>query len=1145
MIGKIFPRILNKSSEKTAIKSSEFSDALNVLVTGDDGGDSNIISKADGNISAVVNDPENFPINGASGSVIKESVIGKYEDEIRNRIYYFSYGEDGTSGYSSIYLLEEVSPQDYRFALLMREKNSDTSLLNFSFDDFVPANVIQTPILKKEFFRDVSNSGDTGDTDSSFDFDGGGVVEGQTNLQLGGLIVDSEVNVFDQLVDGGSQEAVANGTLTILNLGTAPGEVSISAAISNNVNFFSIFIQTTATIAAGSSSVIPFSVIYDPQGGATEDQLVEFVINVTEIQTVTAVGTLPDSANGESLFIFPQPVTPSNLIIRGPQSTQPDGLAWNTVGPSSQSSDSFIDFGEALPETQYASVLGPFDIYLAGWGEDGNPLPFVAPLAQMRVRLSFQGSQDDEQGASEFWEIVPSTNTSAISDVLNDFNTPTFTDFENNAGIQNQSVYTNDEQLVGSFYIRKSHDTNDWISDGLDVNVETVLHAEVQYQPDPNFAYIGFSVGNGDPAVAVQSNIHSIYAGATIADVQTPANLVVTDISWVNNGVPQQLFDIPVNVDDGSGENEGGAAILQFNVTNLGETTGFYFVSTDWATSAWGQLSGLASSPAAFQSAVNFGDQNLFEIWKGAYELTTLTYGGTASRPYSQQYLSTPGIAENSATSFDPYGEIEASPTFVEVAPGATTTVFLIFSNSGSEFAYGSISQSDLSDELDLDITGYYEGVSGPFAFWGTPLSAIDNGQSFPNKDDWHISVFALNLSEGEDVTNFTEEDYVPIWSVDTDPAATVQVTVGDDYLGNMVVSTMKTPVLDSPDHPLIQDISFQEGSSPILPLSAWMDMMPFAGGRIQTGPLTGQRVFYPGIYYGGDGQGTFESIGNAASSGSGVANTAQTDSFWINHGSFGQNAVDLVFTNTTSQAGVDPVNLSIKLEPMERWWTSGENGNGTNGAALGLQPILRTREWSGEGFTLEKHQATLQNGGPGGNFNVMGGGLGSTGYSVVFTNPIPLQIVAGAGSIDPEGVFNPLNGTTQNYFTTDFNGNPSVNFPTFTSSDSFTFGSSVSGLAGHGTLRRNSIQIPARTAVIARIVFKWNTLGPNNPDEGIEDVCQGVAGVDYTDPMNAWGFPCIIRASWTGGVQNEQNSLANIGIAVGVPSFDQYNNMV
>ena len=53
MIGKLFPRILNKSSDKSAIKPSEFIDAINVLVSSDDGGDGNVIKKIDGTISAV------------------------------------------------------------------------------------------------------------------------------------------------------------------------------------------------------------------------------------------------------------------------------------------------------------------------------------------------------------------------------------------------------------------------------------------------------------------------------------------------------------------------------------------------------------------------------------------------------------------------------------------------------------------------------------------------------------------------------------------------------------------------------------------------------------------------------------------------------------------------------------------------------------------------------------------------------------------------------------------------------------------------------------------------------------------------------------------------------------------------------------
>ena len=264
MISKIFPRILNKSSDKTAIKSSEFSDALNVLVTGDDGGDGNVISKGDGNITALINDPENFPINGNNGTILQEKVVGKYEDQKGNRVYYFSYGEEAGSnvGYSSVYLLEKINQSEYRFALLLRGTTTDGSNLDFSREDFIPANIIQTPVLKKEYYRDVSNAGDQGDTISDFDFeDTGGEVDPIVNLSV------TQTPVVQQDVPiGSSQDFVcAEGTMTISNFGTASGDVALTGVITNGINGAYVDIASDAVIQPNGNVIIPFSICLDLQ----------------------------------------------------------------------------------------------------------------------------------------------------------------------------------------------------------------------------------------------------------------------------------------------------------------------------------------------------------------------------------------------------------------------------------------------------------------------------------------------------------------------------------------------------------------------------------------------------------------------------------------------------------------------------------------------------------------------------------------------------------------------------------------------------------------------------------------------------------------------------------------------------------------
>ena len=1168
MIGKIFPRILNKSSEKTSIKASEFSDALNVLVTGDDAGEANIISKADGNISSVISgsDEEKFKITASDGSVIQESVIGKYEDEIRNRIYYFAYGEGASTGYSSIYLLQKMGPQDYQFDLVLREQNGDGALLNFGFEDFVPANIIQTPTLDKKFFRDATASGSQGDTTSDFDFDGEGDVEAFTGLQFQSIEIVEETNVLVDIADSGSQDtAVAEGTVTLFNFGTAQGEVSLAGSITTTISGVTIsFASNTVIVPAGAFVYVPFEISLNIQlvpGGV--DQEIDFSITATEINPgVSMQGSLPTSLTDTTLFTYPASGLPEVLEITVPDIATPDDIAVNTPGPGSETAGSLAFFGNVFNETQYATVIGPFTIKLKDWdffGEgSGN-----AYLNGMRVSITLP--DNSEQGNDGFWEIVNATEEAVILDNENDYEYPFSLDYVLPAGPAAALGWDdeNNELTLGAFYIRKSFDTVDWFPETYsEQEVYVTVQADVRKLNAQDETYIAHAVKNINPDSA-SNYLHTVYAGGNVVDEPTPANIQVTNVSWAEN---QELFPLQPHVDDGSSTQNGSNFTVTVTVSNLGESGGYYYPTVDWAENAWSQLEDFSNLPSAFTSLTDFtGNINLFDVWKGGYELSSVAYNNYVGPVYSREYINNPGIVANIGPG-GTYGNfVGLDSTLTPIGPiqlwspiggGTSQEISFTFSNEAADFQFGDVYISVFDSEGDTDISGTYEGTSGPYSFYGTPQSALPAGTDFPNKENFKLQVYALNGNtpgQPEDPNDLSS--YVSVWD------DTLAITVGDDYLGNLQVATSKTPALSNPAHPLIEDILYQEGQGPVATLSQLLDSYP-NNGRIEVGPLEGQRIFYPGVYnptmLAGSGYPTFYSL-QASSSGAGVTingtPTAQTEGFWLGgvSGEFGapsgSNPVDLVFTNTTTQNNAGNVSLSIRLEPLQRWWVAGENmlGANTPPQGLGQQIIERTREWSGEGYDVNKHQATQLVAGPDMIYDVTATGLGSIGFGIVFTNPIPQEVIdqqPPGATIVPESVPMP-DGTTRNFFTQNSNGEPSFQFPNFSAADNYNFGNNIPGLNYHGTFRGNEISIPPRHTVIGRIVYKFQGLGNSNPYEGLEDLCDAREGVDYSNPAAAWGMPCIVRARWTGGVQNEVPTFANIGVAVGVTSFSQYNNMI
>ncbi|MCW3977583.1 MAG: hypothetical protein NWE77_06590, partial [Candidatus Bathyarchaeota archaeon] len=270
MIGKLFPRILNKSSDKSAIKPSEFIDAINVLVSSDDGGDGNVIKKIDGTISAVIEDPENFPFDA-----FNETIIGHLVDESKKRVYYFAVSESE----SSIYLIKE-SPdgQGLIFMCLLRDPD-----LNFSEEDFVAADVVKVPKKNIDSGEDLNFGGVTGDEEPSFqDFGEGEGVSSLSVLQEPPSFLSFEITGAEW-TDTSQQGDQFTVSLFLSNFGQEPAIVDIFATFQSNpytpdINFF------VAPVGGATQVTVP---------GFTQAFEVEFVVTLD----ITSSGLNPVITN--------------------------------------------------------------------------------------------------------------------------------------------------------------------------------------------------------------------------------------------------------------------------------------------------------------------------------------------------------------------------------------------------------------------------------------------------------------------------------------------------------------------------------------------------------------------------------------------------------------------------------------------------------------------------------------------------------------------------------------------------------------------------------------------------------------------------------------------------------------------------------
>ena len=125
-IDKLIPQYLNKDEDARLIKNVEMSNALNVRVSVDDGGNQGVLKNVEGNTAITANIVRDLiPDSGSN------RVIGSVSSEAGKCIYYFLYNTGGLHG---IYQYRYTTDQYYMVY--------ENSVLNFGAQDYVKADVV-------------------------------------------------------------------------------------------------------------------------------------------------------------------------------------------------------------------------------------------------------------------------------------------------------------------------------------------------------------------------------------------------------------------------------------------------------------------------------------------------------------------------------------------------------------------------------------------------------------------------------------------------------------------------------------------------------------------------------------------------------------------------------------------------------------------------------------------------------------------------------------------------------------------------------------------------------------------------------------------------------------------------------------------
>ena len=557
MIGKLFPRRLNKDAEPSLIKPDEMLDALNVLVTGDEGADAGRIKRAHGNFEIFKNDPDvafnNFP------GVSNEIVVGYVADESSNRIYYFASSDQS----NSIYLMQKFSEDEVSLTLLLR----DTDL---GFDDFVVADVIKTP--KRELqssTQDPDVSGESGDETDIFDFDSDDtttdIVENQTII-----IVSTPPSLGEgtQYYNFGvdTEDDFTPNTIGFTNLGGEPGTITLTISDTTDVNF-SEYVSTTfnttgsqtidVTVPGGGTVFVNYTTTLSGAPGVTELDFIggsivaDYQILVEQEETpFVAPGNLLNQEFNVPLEYLPFQLNLPKYVSVIPTAIGPGAVDQNGTNPPGNAYIANIVIPESVPFQALATIEVRVELF-----EDINLPEFNLP--EMFLKAEFLDGSNSITLPSGFvathgFGALTTGTSSTISVPL------TVDDFQANVGsIDGGSVAS------VSFNLNKTWDSSTLSGDEL-------VRGSCRFKVVDENGNV-FDQGTAGISDDAYSDLEFEYE---VQDIPIPAK--VEGGSSFSRGIVPRVYRVQDQGYDG-----GGAFFETFSVTNVGELDGFFHIGID------------------------------------------------------------------------------------------------------------------------------------------------------------------------------------------------------------------------------------------------------------------------------------------------------------------------------------------------------------------------------------------------------------------------------------------------------------------------------------------------------------------------------------------------------------------------------------
>lgn len=1117
MIGKLFPRILNKSSDKSAIKPNEFIDAINVLVSSDDGGDGNVIKKIDGTISAVIEDPENFPFSfdGSSGSNVSEVVIGHLVDEAKKRVYYFACSNESQT--SSVYLAKESDDgSGIVFMCLLRDSD-----LEFSEEDFVASNVIRVPKKNIDSGLDSNVSGEMGDENPGFDDFGFG--EDSSNLYV---LEQPEVSVeFDitgaEWVDPNS---VGGGNhlfyMTLANSGVASATANIYASLAGtlpsgvNVSVYPISGQTV--VQPFSQQTVTIKVEFD---------IVNPPINVSGpivFPVEVGIEQVDDgNLNGPALV----ETYPVSVTFNPPSKVYPDravlsyGTYDSTAGVLDLPSVTMLS-NQPIPESDLYSIQGPFTITFEG----GVPGTYEY---RPRIRIYLNSTLSANQSPPFRYYFGGFLSNSADITLEN----PGF----NNSG--EVFIESTDDITSSSFtyWLVKSYDTNDWIDDVANGDPSNPSLFTFDY-------FLSFRETFVDAAGLTQSTplnfnssnppVVNIQHVAGVQDIPSPAQISVQDLTA--SVLATGEINLPAHVEQGYNTNNGGQFSLSFRVVNSGETDGFFqnlitpssglyqLITSQWQntgaaspadsaeaidnTSGGGILKGF-SQLCSFSVSDSIGNvlfSNMFPRSESILDYP-LQGGGTLRGATDGTYLSFLDVSGGSTTG--------AAVNIFEVPAEDFVTVEYIFSNSDPDFQYGYSSSYQVSEE----ITNPTDYPSGVYNFYG----------GGPNNNPIPITL-EVRTGLSNDLTSMSNtviNESISL-QVDTPPSGEMKIFSNSPQASSSIWT-------DPNFSPLLSDFGDYDPVTNPNPMVA-------AYGQNEGEPfiLAGRYSFMNSV----------QSTNNVLST---IQSSNPTNGYlgFLNQSviAIPEEPVDFIFYNNSEDGS--PATVVLESDTNISWINLLEEVGIPASQQLGSSELIQIlgnipptpTTLSGR---VDLFKAT----------NEVHGGFFQSGAFVV---PSP----ASTGSLGTAWAASPATPISEEEVTQ--NG-----FPTIPDSDFFAAGSIRSSWDPDPTLGAYNYDPTAVAQFVGSWFYGgWRTItfdvppghfrklrlyanfsdSSNFADPGVDDFMNNTSFgdlPDYTNRNNVWGAPVAIRASWTGGIGNPEPNLVGIGGALLVTTPTQFSSI-